>query len=139
MLRWARPKEIVSTCWFPSGAMCRFGRFRVGRRDGAFPNRPVRKLSRKSSTPNPQFYSEMTRVYNRLTPPQSPKKSEWLTGRQAIDYLRVGTSTFYAYVRAGMIPYRLRKTASGGAKRLYSTQDLDRFAEPQSINRFANN
>ncbi len=80
----------------------------------------------------------MKRVYNILEARKSPKIDEWLTGRQACEYLRMGASTFYAYVRAGMIPYRMRKTASGGAKRLYSTQDLDRFAEPQPINRFAN-
>ena len=79
----------------------------------------------------------MTRVYNRISQPQAPK-GRWLNGRQAMAYLGVSCSTFYRYVDGGFIPYRLRKTSTGGAKRYYNTDDLDKFATPAPINQFAN-
>ena len=79
----------------------------------------------------------MTRQSRRIDSPTD--KGKWLDGKRACEFIGKSSSTLARWVDAGIITYKLRRTAHG-FKKMYNTAEMARALEPKTLSQHnANN
>jgi len=78
----------------------------------------------------------MTRFYRKEEP--QAERGKWLNGKQACEFLEISSSTLARWVDAGIITYKLRRTAHG-FKKMYNTVAMTRALEPATLTQLNSN